>query len=131
MTGQRCRIEFAESARDDLRDIAEWYSAQQVPDVGKRLVAEIIASVEQLTIFPDSGRVVPEFETPWLREVQLPPFRIVYRREDDLVTVVRVWRSERIMDHTLVKTAEQALQPDSAPEAADSAGEAWTRRLAG
>jgi toxin ParE1/3/4 len=124
VTGQRCRIEFAKSARDDLRDITEWYSAQQVPDVGKRLVAEIVARVEQLTIFPDSGRVVPEFETPWLREVQLPPFRIVYRRDDDFVTVVRVWRSERLMDHTLGKSAEQALQPDSAPTAADSAGKA-------
>ena len=124
MTGRRCRIEFALSARDDLRDITEWYSAQQVPDVGKRLVAEIIACVEQLTIFPDSGRVVPEFETPWLREVQLPPFRIIYRRDDDLVTVVRVWRSERLMDHSPGKSGEQALQPDSAPTAADSAEEA-------
>ena len=112
MTSRRCRIEFALSARDDLRDITEWYSAQQVPDVGKRLVAEIIACVEQLTILPDSGRVVPEFETPWLREVQLPPFRIVYRRDEDLVTVVRVWRSERLMDHTLgesVNTAPRRL----------------------
>ena len=118
MTGQRCRIEFADSARDDLRDITEWYSAQQVPDVGKRLVAEIIASVEQLTIFPDSGRIVPEFETPWLREVQRPPFRIVYRRDEVLVTVVRVWRSERLMDHRLGEDAEQAL-PADAPKVRD------------
>jgi plasmid stabilization system protein ParE len=115
VTGKRCRIEFAHSARDDLRDITEWYSAQQVPDVGKRLVAEIIAHVEQLAIFPDSGRVVPEFETPWLREVQLPPFRIVYRRDEDLVTVVRVWRSERLMGHAPGESAEQARRQDKAP----------------
>jgi toxin ParE1/3/4 len=77
VTGERCRIEFAHSARDDLRDVTEGYSAQRVPDVGKRLVAEIIACVERLAGFPDSGRMVPEFETQWLREVQLPPFRIV------------------------------------------------------
>jgi toxin ParE1/3/4 len=113
--GARCRIEFAHSSRDDLRDITEWYSAQQVPEVGKRLVAEIVARVEQLATFPDSGRIVPEFETPWLREVQLPPFRIVYRRDEGLVTVVRVWRCERLVDHTLGESAEQARQPDKAP----------------
>ena len=59
----RSRIEFAHSAQDDLLDIMAWYSSQQVPDVGRRLVAAIIERVEQLTMFPDSGKVVPEFET--------------------------------------------------------------------
>jgi hypothetical protein len=37
------------------------------------------------------------------------------------VTVVRIWRSERLMDETLGEGAEQALQPGSAPEGVDSA----------
>jgi plasmid stabilization system protein ParE len=82
-----------------------WYSSQQVPDVGKRRVAAIIERVEQLAMFPDSGRVVPEFGTPWLRELELPPFRIVYRRDEAVVTVVRVWRSERLMDPGLPGSA--------------------------
>jgi plasmid stabilization system protein ParE len=82
-----------------------WYSSQQVPDVGKRLVAAIIERVEQLAMFPDSGRVVPEFDTPWLRELELPPFRIVYRRDEAVVTVIRVWRSERLMDPNLAGNA--------------------------
>jgi toxin ParE1/3/4 len=94
----RTRIEFAHSAQDDLLDILAWYSSQQVPDVGKRLVAAIIGHAEQLAMFPDSGRVVPEFETPWLRELEQPPFRIVYRRDQAVVTVLRVWRSERLME---------------------------------
>ena len=102
---QRCQVELAESAEDDVRGILAWYSSQQVPEVGARMVVAIIEHVEQLMAFPDSGRVVPEFETPWLREVQLPPYRIVYRREDAKVTVVRVWRSERLMDATLVEDA--------------------------
>ena len=102
---QRCEVDLAESAEDDLRDILAWYSSQQVPEVGARMVVAIIEHVEQLMAFPDSGRVVPEFETPWLRELQLPPYRIVYRHEDAVVTVVRVWRSERLMDATLVEDA--------------------------
>jgi len=98
---KRYEINFAASAQDDLVDILAWYTSQAVPEVGNRLVAEVIRRVEQLAMFPDSGKVVPEFETPWLRELELPPFRIVYRRDRTVITIVRVWRSERLMDEPL------------------------------
>ena len=94
----KMRVELAQSARDDLADIIEWYASQGVPQVGVRLVTEIRDRLRQLNTFPDSGKMVPEFATPWLRELEYPPFRIVYRRDEDAVTVVRVWRSERLMD---------------------------------
>ena len=97
----RARVGIAQSARDDLADILEWYSSHGVPAVGTRLVTEIRDRVRQLSAFPESGKVVPEFDTPALRELEHPPFRIVYRRDDDSVTVVRVWRSERLMDPEL------------------------------
>ena len=102
---QRCEVELAESAEDDLRGILAWLSSQQAPEVGASMVVAIIEQVERLAAFPDSGRVVPEFETLWLREVQLPLYRIVHRHEDAMVTVVRVWRSERLMDPNLVEDA--------------------------
>jgi toxin ParE1/3/4 len=95
------RVDFAQSAEDDLADIIAWYTSQQVPEVGRRLVVAVLERVEQLAMFPDSGKAVPEFETAWLRELELPPFRIVYRRDAVVVTVVRVWRSERLMDPDL------------------------------
>jgi len=95
------RVEFAKSAEDDLLDILAWYTLQGVPEVGTRLVAAILKRVSQLALFPDSGRIVPEFDTPWLRELEMSPYRIVYRRDDSMVTVVRVWRSERLMDSNL------------------------------
>ena len=95
------RVEFAQSARDDLSDIMDWYASQDAPEVGRRLVIEVIDRVRQLEMFPDSGRVVPEFDTTWLRELERPPFRIVYRRDETSVSVIRVWRSERLMDPDL------------------------------
>ena len=44
------------------------------------------------------GRIVPEFDQPFLRELIRPPFRIVYRRDPRRVRVVRVWRSERLLN---------------------------------
>ncbi len=101
MTAKRYEVGFAKSAEDDLDDIKAWYATQLVPEVGDRLVAAIIERVEQLESFPDSGTIVPEFDEPHLRELQLPPFRIVYRRDPAAVTIVRVWRSERLMDPEL------------------------------
>lgn len=91
------RVQFAQSAHDDLREILDWYASQGVPHVGRRLAQEVIDRVRQLEAFPDSGKVVPEFDTTWLRELEHPPFRIVCRRTEASVVIVRVWRSERLM----------------------------------
>ena len=90
-------ITFAESAVQDLEAIREYYEDQEIPEVGDRFISEIISSVEELTVHPDRGRIVPEFNSPQLRELILPPFRVVYRRYKEKISVVRVWRSERLM----------------------------------
>lgn len=90
-------IEFAESALFDLEDILLWYADQQVPEVGDRLVRELFAKVEQLADFPESGRIVPEFEVKTIRELLHPPFRLVYRVDPAKIWIVRVWRSERLL----------------------------------
>ena len=91
-------IRFAESALSDPESIRAWYAEQDVHEVAKRLLSEIVASIEALADHPDMGRIVPEFDQPFLRELIRPPFRIVYRRNPKHVRVVRVWRSERLLD---------------------------------
>ena len=91
-------IRFADSALVDLESMRSWYAEQAVPEVGERLLREIIESIEALAEHPEMGRIVPEFEQPFLRELIRPPFRIVYRRDPKYVRVVRVWRSERLLE---------------------------------
>ncbi|GAB4361117.1 MAG: type II toxin-antitoxin system RelE/ParE family toxin [Gammaproteobacteria bacterium] len=90
-------LSFSDAALQDLFEIRAWYSEQGVPDVGARFVAEIFQQVQLLTSHPEMGRVVQEFGQPFLREIILPPFRIVYRCDPARVRVVRVWRSERLL----------------------------------
>jgi toxin ParE1/3/4 len=90
-------ITFALSAVEDLEDIRGWYYEQQIPEVGEKLIKEVLSSLERLTDFPDSGRIVPEFAVPYLKEIIHPPFLIIYRLEKNLIRVVRVWRSERLL----------------------------------
>ena len=94
----RARISFAASAVADLEAVRAWYAGQQAPEVGERLLREVVSHVEQLAAFPESGRMVPEFALAQLREIIHPPFRIVCRLAEDRVRVVRVWRSERLLD---------------------------------
>jgi toxin ParE1/3/4 len=65
--------------------------------VGERLIREVLREVERLAEFPESGRVVPEFGMAHLREIIDPPFPIVYRVNRNIVRIVRVWRSERLL----------------------------------
>ena len=90
-------ITFAESALADLEGIRTWYCEQSVPEVGTRLVLEVFERVETLADHPEMGRTVPEFDQPFLRELIHPPFRIVYRRDELRVRVIRIWRSERLL----------------------------------
>jgi plasmid stabilization system protein ParE len=93
----RHTIGFAESAIADLEDIRAWYVKLEVPEVGERLLREVVLQVERLADFPESGRVVPEFGIAPLREIIHPPYRIVYRLDAGRVRIVRVWRSERLL----------------------------------
>ena len=93
----RRRVSFAPSALTNLEEIRSWYADQQVPEVGERLMREIVAAVLRLADFPESGRMVPEFGLARLREIIHSPFRIVYRLDEERVRVVRVWRSERLL----------------------------------
>lgn len=93
---RKVSVSFAGSSASDLEDIRAYYTEQDVPDVGERLISEIISKIEKLSEYPDIGRVVPEFDLEYLRELIHPPFRIVYRRDSNKVRIVRIWRSERL-----------------------------------
>lgn len=89
-------IEIVWSPRSvaDLEEI-RGYIASDSPAWAELTVRRLVASVERLRDFPDSGRIVPERRSPDLREVLYGAFRIVYRRKSDVVEVVTVFRGTR------------------------------------
>lgn len=101
---RRHSVTFGDFAVEDLEGIRSWYSRREVPDVGERLLREVVSQVERLAEFPECGRVVPEFGVAQLREIIYPPFRIVYRLDERWVRIVRVWRSERPMREEAVES---------------------------
>jgi plasmid stabilization system protein ParE len=92
------KVCLTDSAVNDFRELQLYYEEQLVPQVGQRLVEEILERIETLSDNPDIGRVVPEFATDNIRELIHKPFRVVYLRESSAIFIVRVWRSERILE---------------------------------
>lgn len=89
------QLVIARSALNDLLEIKAYYTAQGVPEIGQRFVSTILEKAQKLTDQPDSGRQVPEFYQQQIRELIYPPFRIVYLRHASVVSLIRVWRTER------------------------------------
>jgi len=92
------KVRLTDSAINDLRELLLYYEEQLVPQVGQRFVTEILDRIEILIENPDIGRVVPEFSTDNIRELIQKPFRVVYFRESSTISIIRVWRSERILE---------------------------------
>jgi plasmid stabilization system protein ParE len=91
-------VSFATSAVADLEEMKRHYGELSAPEVAERFLQEIFKNIGKLGRFPLAGRVVPEFGVEFLREVIVAPFRVVYRVEPGRVRVVRVWRSERLIE---------------------------------
>jgi plasmid stabilization system protein ParE len=90
------RLIWSPTARLDLHDIAA-YINDSVPAAARRFVQHVFDAVEQLVSFPNSGRVVPEFNDDQLREIIRPPCRIVYRVDSgqETIAVARIWHARR------------------------------------
>ena len=91
------KLTIAQSALNDLEDIQAYYLDQGVPESAQKFVGAILEKLQRLVDHPDSGRKVPEFDQEQIREIIHPPFRIVYLRNTTTVSLIRVWRSERLL----------------------------------
>ncbi len=69
--------------------------AEDNPVAARNMVKSIRKKIERLKDFPESGRIVPEFENPKLREVIVSPYRVVYRIAGPEIHIIRIWHSKQ------------------------------------
>ncbi|HZL84339.1 MAG TPA: type II toxin-antitoxin system RelE/ParE family toxin [Candidatus Krumholzibacteria bacterium] len=81
-------VEDVESIRD--------YMNRDSPHFAALVAQRIVDAVEHLGRFPESGRIVPEFGDPRLREVLWRNYRIVYRSSPTVVEIVTVFHGARL-----------------------------------
>lgn len=84
------------TAREDLRVIAVRIAADR-PSLAEDYCLELISFAETAGDFPRLGRIVPEFESPSLREIIKYPYRIIYELfpQHSRPVIMRVWHGTR------------------------------------
>lgn len=83
------RLVWTRPALADVLHIRDYIGADS-PRYARVVAERLFASVDRLSAFPLSGRVVPELADPTLREVIDAPYRIVYRVRDDVLEILTV-----------------------------------------
>lgn len=91
----RTDIVWSEQATEDVVRIQE-FIARTSPRYAQLLASRLVAAVERLRDFPESGRVVPELAEPQVREVIHGAYRIIYETHGpDRVEILTVFRGSR------------------------------------
>lgn len=72
------------------------YITQDSERYADLVVRRLVAAVERLRVFPESGRMVPERNDPIIREVLVDSYRVVYRLAGDSIEIVTVFRASRL-----------------------------------
>ena len=80
-------VEWADAARESVTRVATDLRQWSVP-AAEKLVEAVAQAALRIERFPESGRIVPEFATPLIREVIVARYRLVYERFPDRVEIV-------------------------------------------
>jgi len=88
------RVEWTEHAFGRL-DEAMAFIARDRPAVAAQWLERILDAGMSLAELPDRGRVVPEVGREDVRELIIDPYRLIYRLDDEVVTIMTVRHSRR------------------------------------
>jgi toxin ParE1/3/4 len=89
------RIIWTEPALVDLDQIADYISLDK-PTAAKQFVQRVFDRIEELSTHPNSGSVPPDLKGTQYRQLVIPPVRVFYRAQNDVVYIVYVMRGERL-----------------------------------
>jgi plasmid stabilization system protein ParE len=98
------RISFSHKAFVDIEAIVEYYFKLNRTTASKYYHG-VFESVKKLISFPKWGRIVTEFEESFYdkyRELLYEHYRIIYRIEEDVIIIIRVIDSRRLLDISIV-----------------------------
>jgi addiction module RelE/StbE family toxin len=90
-------VSWSENALNNLNDIGEYISVDSVK-YAQITVEELFNCVQILSTFPESGRIVPEFNNPKIREIIKGNYRVVYKIiSKNKMVVLTVHHSKRLL----------------------------------
>lgn len=98
------RVVWSPDAVTDLENISEYISLDS-KEYATVVVRGIFATAESVSLFPLSGRIVPEFEKKSIREKLYQSYRIIYRiRSSEQIDILRIFHQARELNIDMDKT---------------------------
>ena len=91
------KLRWTHQALNDIEIIAS-YIALDSTYYAKMFVSKVFEAVKNIETFPKSGRVVPEMNSKDIREILLGNYRIIYRIKTDLIEILTVYHSSRLLN---------------------------------
>lgn len=90
-------LRWTEQATSQLAAIAE-YIAVSSPVYAEQVVDRLVRRLGQARRFPESGRMVPEFQHADVRELVERPYRLIYRVRSDAIEVLSIVHGRRLLE---------------------------------
>ena len=99
-----CKVIWSPTANSHFSSWIRFVARDSLPSA-ERERQGLLKVVERLKTFPQSGRVVPEFGNPSLREIIHDPIRIIYRYrgKEKNVEILTFHHSKRLLDLELFR----------------------------
>ncbi len=99
------KLQFSSLSIIDLEKIIEYYFELN-KSTAKKYYKTILLKVKKLKQFPKMGRIVPEFEDLFhdkYREIIYEHFRIIYKISGNVIIIIRIIDSRRLLEIDAVK----------------------------
>ncbi|MEE9312767.1 MAG: type II toxin-antitoxin system RelE/ParE family toxin [Planctomycetota bacterium] len=96
------KLNWTVKSLDDI-DLYEAFICLDDPDAAEEWSDLIRTKIQRATLFPNSGRVVPEFNREDIREIIVQSHRIIYLVRDKKVLILRVWHGAMLLAETDVE----------------------------
>ena len=90
------RIQWSPLAVDRISEIAD-YIAQDDPLAAEKWTRSLFDRVKQVKDFSKSGRYVPEINRKDIRELIYGNYRIIYRTDKKVISILTVRHSKQIL----------------------------------
>jgi addiction module RelE/StbE family toxin len=90
------RIIWSPYAVDDLEAICD-YITKDSEHYARLFAHGVINAIESLEIFPESGRIVPEYNQKSIREIIFQNYRIIYQIKLDAIEILAIMHGTRLI----------------------------------
>lgn len=104
---------WTQEALERLEDI-QYYLAieEKAPVAAKQMIGRLIARIPQISDMPLSGRIVPDYSDPKVREQLETPYRMIYLITDSAIYVLSVMHQRQLLPKVkdLKAAAVQAIK---------------------